>query len=58
MLLPQNQPEPVSPCVLLAAVMACFFDRDPLSQNVLARSHGRVEAAIVLIKVLLVGGCA
>jgi hypothetical protein len=35
-------------------VVACFFDRNPLSSNILARSHGRVEAAVVAVKAALV----
>ena len=41
-------------CSFPCPVMACFFDRNPLSANILARSHGRVEAAMVAVKTVLV----
>lgn len=36
-----------------AAVVACFFDRDPRSEGLTARPHGRVEVCVVLTKLTL-----
>ena len=41
------------PNICVIAVVACFFDRDPRSEGLTARPHGRVEVCVVLTKLTL-----
>ena len=41
-------------CVCSHAVVASFFDRDPGSESITARPHGRVEITMIAIKLALI----